>query len=78
MRPELCNASIHLFLDQRDQGEKQRRKMTASGDAISLVVQNLRPGKQKIKILCFASHLWDVTSAEFLILKIHYPCRDSI
>ena len=45
MRPELRNALFLLFSDQRDQGEKQRRKMTASGDAISLVVQNLRPGK---------------------------------
>ena len=55
--------------------------MTASGDAISLVVQNLRPGKQKITILRFASQLtneMDATSAELLILKIYYPCRDSI
>ena len=37
--------SLYLqIIDQRDQGEKQRRKMTASGDAVSLVVQNLRPG----------------------------------
>ena len=57
IRPELCNAPIPIFSDQRDQGEKQRRKMTASGDAINLVVQNLRPGKQKIKFLCFASQL---------------------
>ena len=45
IRPESCNVPFLLFSDQRDQGEKQRRKMTASGDAISLVVQNLRPGK---------------------------------
>lgn len=30
--------------DRRDQGERQRRKMTAPGDAVNLIVQNLRPG----------------------------------
>lgn len=39
---------VFPILDQRDQGEKQRRKMTASGEAKNLVVQNLRPGKLKI------------------------------
>ena len=57
IRPDTCDAPLLVFSDQRDQGEKQRRKMTASGDAINLVVQNLRPGKQKIKFLCFASQL---------------------
>ena len=33
-----------LFSDRRDQGDRQRRKMTAPGDANSLVVLNLRPG----------------------------------
>ena len=33
-----------LVLDRRDQGDRQRRKMTAPGDATSLIVQNLRPG----------------------------------
>ena len=51
IRPDTCDAPLLVFSDQRDQGEKQRRKMTASGDAISLVVQNLRPGTQKIKYL---------------------------
>ena len=35
-----CTADV----DRRDQGDRQRRKMTAPGDANSLVVQNLRPG----------------------------------
>ena len=35
-----------LFLDRRDGGERQRRKMTAQGEAVSLIVQNLRPGKK--------------------------------
>ena len=30
--------------DHRDSGEVERRKMTAAGDSLSLVVQNLRPG----------------------------------
>ena len=33
-----------FFPDRRDQGDRQRRKMTAPGDATSLVVLNLRPG----------------------------------
>ena len=32
------------FPDDRDSGEVERRKMTAPGDSVSLVVQNLRPG----------------------------------
>ena len=33
-----------LLPDDRDSGEVERRKMTAPGDSVSLVVQNLRPG----------------------------------
>ena len=33
-----------LLSDDRDSGEVERRKMTAPGDSVSLVVQNLRPG----------------------------------
>ncbi len=35
---------LNFFSDRRDGGERQRRKMTAQGEAVSLVVQNLRPG----------------------------------
>ncbi len=37
-------SSGQFISDRRDQGDRQRRKMTAPGDANSLVVQNLRPG----------------------------------
>jgi hypothetical protein len=43
------NLSQFLFLDRRDGGERQRRKMTAQGEAVSLIVQNLRPGKKERK-----------------------------
>ena len=38
---------VPIFLDRRDGGERQRRKMTAQGEAVSLIVQNLRPGKKE-------------------------------
>ena len=38
------NKGIFSLSDDRDSGEVERRKMTAPGDSLSLVVQNLRPG----------------------------------
>ncbi|CAB4064373.1 DSCAM [Lepeophtheirus salmonis] len=43
--------------DERDKGEKQRRKMTAPGDAVNLIIQNLRPGtKYKFNVLAENRH----------------------
>ena len=46
--------SSFCFSERRDGGERQRRKMTTQGEALSLVVQNLRPGtfpgQEKMKL----------------------------
>ncbi len=41
----LVSLRLIYLSDRRDSGEIERRKMTAPGDALSLVVQNLRPGE---------------------------------
>ena len=47
---------LFRIADRRDQGDRQRRKMTAPGDATSLVIQNLRPGKIRKMYLHFPSN----------------------
>lgn len=37
-------STYRVLADRRDSGEKELRKMTAPGEAVSLIVQNLRPG----------------------------------
>ena len=41
---------VCFLADDSDLSDKQRRKITASGEAVSLFVQNLRPGEIREKI----------------------------